>query len=166
MLVSGSSYTWFIFNLNTKQGYPQITYEDIHSHRYMYTHDDFLSIHPLLPDLTSICPFLCNTTPLFTYLEILLLLFVVQLPIHFCPWFAINCSPLAASPTPRYPTDQVTYLHRQHQQHQPSRLTHGLCTFTRPCFSRTILASSRPLVDYYPFLCYSQFSPFPNDSII
>jgi hypothetical protein len=47
---------------------------------------------------------------------------VVRIPIHSCPWFANNCSPLAASPAPRHPTDQVTYLHRQHQQHQPSRL--------------------------------------------
>ncbi len=60
--------------------------------------------------------------PLFTYLENQLFLLVVQIPIHSCPWFAIDCSPLAAPPTPRHPTDQVTYLHRQHQQHQPSRL--------------------------------------------
>jgi hypothetical protein len=44
--------------------------------------------------------------------------------IHSCPWFAINCSPLVASHTPRHPTDQVTYLHRRHQQHQLSRLIH------------------------------------------
>jgi hypothetical protein len=62
------------------------------------------------------------TLPLFTYLENQLFLLVVQIPIHSCPWFAINCSPLAASPTPRHPTDQVTYLHRWHQQHQLSRL--------------------------------------------
>jgi hypothetical protein len=100
-----------------------------------YMHDDSLSIHPLLPDLTSICPFLRNTTPLFTYLEILLLLFMVRIPIHSCPWFAINCSPRAASPTPRYPTDQVTYLHRRHQQHQPSHLTQVQIPATfRNCF--------------------------------
>jgi hypothetical protein len=32
-------------------------------------------------------------------LEILLLLLVVRIPIHSCPWLAINCSPLATSPT-------------------------------------------------------------------
>ncbi len=30
--------------------------------------------------------------------------------------------PLLLSPPRRHPADQVTYLHRQHQQHQPSRL--------------------------------------------
>ncbi len=124
MHVSGSSYTWFIFNLNTKQCNSQITHNNIHLHRHMYTHGDYLSTHPMLPGLTSVCPFSYNSTPLFTYLEILPLLLMVRIPIHSCPWFAINCSPLAASPTPRYPTDQVTYLHRGHQQHQPSRLTH------------------------------------------
>jgi hypothetical protein len=49
-------------------------------------------------------------------------LLVVRIPIHSCPWFAINCSSLAASPTPRHPTDQVTYIHRRHQQHQVSCL--------------------------------------------
>jgi hypothetical protein len=49
----------------------------------------------------------------------------MQITIHSCPCFAINCSPLAASPTPRHPTDQVTYLHRRQQQRQPFRLTHS-----------------------------------------
>ncbi len=69
-------------------------------------------------------PLLHLSTPLFTYLENQLFLLAVRIPIHSCPWFAINCSPLAAWPTPRHPTDQVTYLHRRHQQHQPSRLIH------------------------------------------
>ncbi len=64
---------------------------------------------------------LYNSIPLFTYLENQLLLLVVWIPIFSCPWLAINYSPLAASPTPRHPIDQFTYLHR-HQQHQPSRL--------------------------------------------
>jgi hypothetical protein len=80
-------------------------------------------IHPLASRSALTCPLLYDLTPLFTYLENQLLLLVVQIPIHSCPWFAINCSPLAASPTSRYPTDQVTYLHRRHQQCQPSRLT-------------------------------------------
>ncbi len=57
MHVSVSSYTSFIFNLNTKQCYPQITHNDKHLHRYMYTHDDSSSTHPLLPGFTSVCPF-------------------------------------------------------------------------------------------------------------
>ncbi len=67
---------------------------------------------PLLPVLALSCPLSNDPTLLFTYLEILLLLLAARTPIHSCPWFAINCSLLAASPTPRHPTDQVTYLHR------------------------------------------------------
>jgi hypothetical protein len=99
--VSGSSYA--------KQCYSQITYMT-HSHGYMYTREDPLSIHPLLLSLPSVFPFLAVQPLFFTYLEILLLLLVVRIHIHSCPWSAINCSPLAASPTPRHPTDQVTYL--------------------------------------------------------
>jgi hypothetical protein len=76
----------------------------------------------MTPPFASHCPmghFLFHLlTPLFTYLENQLLLLMVRIPIHSCPWFSINCSPLAASPTPRHPTDQVTYLHRRHQQHR------------------------------------------------
>jgi hypothetical protein len=88
----------------------------------MCTHMMILcQLTPCFLILLQFAPF-CTTQPLFfTYLEILLLLLVVRIPIHSCPWFAINCSPLAVSPTPRHPTDQVTYLHRRHQ-HQPSRL--------------------------------------------
>ncbi len=78
---------------------------------------------PLLPVLALICPFLYDLTPLFTHLENQLILLMMRIPIHSCPWFAINCSPLSASTTPRHPTDQVTYLHRQHQQRQTFGLT-------------------------------------------
>ncbi len=90
----------------------------------MYSHnsDDFPVNPPLASIFTLSRPLLHEPTLLFTYLKILLLLLVVRIPIHSCPLLAINCSPLAASPTPRHPTDQVTYLHRQHQQHQSSRL--------------------------------------------
>ncbi len=79
----------------------------------------------LTPPFVSHCPipFYTCQSPFFTYLENQLLLLIVRIPIHSCPWFAINSSPLAASPTPRHPTDQVTSLHRRHQ-HQPSRLIH------------------------------------------
>jgi hypothetical protein len=97
-------------------------------HIYIYTrmhiyNGSFNHPTPLLPVLALTCPLLFDLTPLFTYLENQLLLLVVQIPIHSCPWFAINCSPLAASPTPRHPTDQVTYLHRRHQQHRLSHPT-------------------------------------------
>jgi hypothetical protein len=65
---------------------------------------------PLLLSLLHL-PLLHEPTLLFfTYLEILLLWLVARMPIHSCPWFAINCFPLAASPTPRHPIHQVTYL--------------------------------------------------------
>jgi hypothetical protein len=58
----------------------------------------------------SLCsPLYCICQPLFfTYLENQLLLLVVQIPIHSCPWFAIKSSHLAASPTPRH---QLIKLH-------------------------------------------------------
>jgi hypothetical protein len=90
---------------------------------YVHNNDDSLSTHPLASCSCFILPLSYDSTLLFTYLEILFLLLVVRIPIHSCPWIAVNCSPLAASSTPRHPIDQVTYLHRQHQQHQPSRLT-------------------------------------------
>jgi hypothetical protein len=55
----------FFFNRNTKQRYSQITNSDTHSHRYMYTRDDSLSIHPLLLSITLVFLFLCSPTPLF-----------------------------------------------------------------------------------------------------
>jgi hypothetical protein len=63
--VSISSCTWFIFNLNTKHCFMQITYNDISLNRYMYTFDDSLLTRPLLLSLTSACPFLHNSTPLY-----------------------------------------------------------------------------------------------------
>jgi hypothetical protein len=96
---------------------------EINMHRYIHvTMTISCQPTPLLPSLLHLTP-LHEPTLLFTYLEILLLLLLVQIPIHSCPWLAINFSPLAASPTPRHPIDQDTYLHRRHQQHQPSRLT-------------------------------------------
>jgi hypothetical protein len=107
------------FNLNTKQ----ITRDDTHMHRYISIQQFFGQLSPLLLNLCSNSPLLRDSTPLFTYLENQVLLFMVRIPILSCPWFAINCSPLAASPTPRHLTYQITYLHRRHQQRQPSCLT-------------------------------------------
>jgi hypothetical protein len=111
------------FNLNTKQCYSQITHNDTYIYTDIHIQWFFWAPHSLLPVLALTCPLLCDWTPLFTYLENQLLFFMVRIPIHSCPWFAINCSPLAASPTPRHPIDQVTYLHRQHQQHRPPHPT-------------------------------------------
>ncbi len=95
----------------------------IHTHRCAHTTTMIsCQLTPWHP-IPALFPLFRDPTLLFTYLEILLLLLVVRIPIHSCPWFAINCSPLAALPTPRHPIDQVTYLQRQHQQHQPSHLT-------------------------------------------
>jgi hypothetical protein len=33
---------------------------------------------------------------------------MAQIPIHSCPWFAIDCSPFVTSPNITHPTDQVT----------------------------------------------------------
>ncbi len=126
-----SSYAWFIFNLNTKQCYSQMTHGGTHMHRYTSTQQFFSHPPPCFPLLPQFCSLLYGLTPLFTYLENQLLLLVMRISIHTCPWFAINCSPLAASPTPRHPTDQVTYLHRWHQQRQPFRLTQYSCSFSR-----------------------------------
>ncbi len=57
--------------------------------------------------LASHCPLPLLETPFYLLGEPAFLL-MVQIPIHSCPWFAINCSPFAASPTPMHPIDQVT----------------------------------------------------------
>jgi hypothetical protein len=108
-------------------------------HRYtqIYSIQRFFSQPtPLLPVLALICTLLYDLTPLFTYLENQLLLHVMRIPIQSCPWFAINCSPLAASPTPRHPTDQVTYLHRRNQQRQPFCLTQFQLTRRGQCWGK------------------------------
>jgi hypothetical protein len=100
-----------------------VTHNDMHLHRYMYTHDDSLSTHPLLPGFTSVCPFLYNSTPSF---------YLLGDPVSFArganthPLLSLLCYQLF-SPCcfthPRHPTDQVTYLQRRHQQYQLYRLT-------------------------------------------
>ncbi len=83
-----------------------------------------ICIHPLMyvkPRREQTCPlasrsclnlppFIC-LNPSFYLLGDPASLLMVRIPIHSCPWFTINCSPFAASPTPRHPTDQVAYLH-------------------------------------------------------
>jgi hypothetical protein len=65
------------------------------THAYIYSVIPQLSpfwfpllIHPI--------PFLHISPPLFTYLEIPLLVIVVRMSIHSRPWLVINCSPLAS----------------------------------------------------------------------
>ncbi len=93
MHVTGSSYAWFIFNLNIKHCYARIVYYSVYKWNMV----------PHQP-----CPLLLTThslylTPLFYLLGDPAFLLVVWIPIHFCPWFAINCSHFAASPTPTHP---------------------------------------------------------------
>ncbi len=68
-----------------------------------------------VPPLTPCYPFV-----LVTVLGEPAFLLVVQITIYFWLWFANSCPPLASSPTLSHPTDQVKYLHRRHQQYQPS----------------------------------------------
>jgi hypothetical protein len=72
----------------------------------------------------------------------------------FCSWcenpstlslLAINCSPLAASSTPRHPADQVTYLHRRLQQSQLFRLTQSV---PAPYFITNPLTMSVPALHF------------------
>ncbi len=90
---------------------------------HIYIQQWCLSADPPLTSVFALSCSPCMNQPLpFTYLEILLLLLVVRIPIYSFPCLAINCSPLAVSPIPRHPTDQVMCLHRWHQQHQLSCL--------------------------------------------
>jgi hypothetical protein len=52
---------------------------------YVHNNDDSLSTHPLASRPCFILPFSYDSTLLFTYLEILLLLLVLQIPIHSGP---------------------------------------------------------------------------------
>ncbi len=107
--------------------YSQITHDSTHMHRYISIQQFFSQSSPLFPALALILPPFIWLNPSFYLLGEPVLLLVMRIPIHSCPWFAIkfaiNCSPLATSPTPRHPTDQVTHLHRRHQQRQAFRLT-------------------------------------------
>jgi hypothetical protein len=47
-----------------------------------------------------------------------------EYPSTLVPGLLSTALPLLLHPPQGNPTDQVTYLHRRHQQHQPSRLTH------------------------------------------
>jgi hypothetical protein len=83
------------FSLNTKHRYARIIY-------YSVTLEMWLHINPA--PCSSLPPPL-YLTPLFTHLENQFFLLVVRIPIHSCPWFAINCSPFAVSPTLTHTTD-------------------------------------------------------------
>ncbi len=84
---------------------------DIHMHRCMHT-TTMISCQPisLLPALALSCPF--HMVQPFFYLLGDPASFARGANTHplLCPWFAINCSPLAASSTPRHPIDQVMYI--------------------------------------------------------
>ncbi len=63
-------------------------------------------------------PYMYQPFP-FIDLEVLFLVLVVWISIHPRPWLASTVLPLLLNPPRRHPTDQITYLHRRHQQHQP-----------------------------------------------
>jgi hypothetical protein len=75
----------------------------------MYAHNngEFLSTHPLASRPCFILPLLHDPNLLFTYLEILLLLLVVRITVHSCPWFAINCPPLLLHPPQGTPQNKL-----------------------------------------------------------
>jgi hypothetical protein len=67
----------------------------------------------LTPPLAPHCPLFLLATPHLCYPLFYLfgepaILLLARIPIHSCPWLAINCSPLATSPTLTHPMDQVT----------------------------------------------------------
>ncbi len=125
MHVIDSAYTWLIYNLNTKHCYSQIRYEQqyVHMHIRIVT---FLFVNPpLVPSLFHSIS-LIQPVPLFTYLEILFFCSWCEYPSTLVPGWLSTVLPLLLNPPLRLPTDQVTYLHRWHQQHQPSRLIQSL----------------------------------------
>jgi hypothetical protein len=58
---------------------------------------------PLPPSCLSSTPWM-SEPPLFTYLEIPLLVSVERMSIHSRPWLMINCQPLAPQPSPTLPS--------------------------------------------------------------
>jgi hypothetical protein len=67
----------------------------------------------LTPPLAPYCPLfllaiphLCY--PLFYLLGQPAIVLAMRIPIQCCPWFAINCSPFATSPSLTHLIDQVT----------------------------------------------------------
>jgi hypothetical protein len=83
--VSGSSYAWFIFNLNTKQCYSQITHN---------THICTDIQHTTI----LICPLLYDLTLLFTYLENQLLCSWCEYPSTLVPGSLSTVLPLLLHP--------------------------------------------------------------------
>ncbi len=73
------------------------------------------------------CPLLLNTrslylTPLFSNLENQLFLLVVEYQSTLVHGLLTTVHPLLLHPPRHTPQIKLQYLHRQHQQHQPSRL--------------------------------------------
>jgi hypothetical protein len=105
MHVTSYSCAWFflITYINTKSRCSQIIY-------YSICTWDTARVNPapcsLLPALFTCHPLFM--LPTFYLLGEPAILLVVRIPIHSCPWFAMNCSPFATSPTLTHPIDQVT----------------------------------------------------------
>ncbi len=123
----------FLTWTHTRQCYLQITHTTyMYMHRCMYTTEMiFCQPTPLLPVLALSCPF-HMIQPLFL---------LTWRSCFFCSWCEYPSTLVPGllsmfSPCcfthPRHPIHQVTYLHRWHQQHQPSRLTQLLLnTYTK-----------------------------------
>jgi hypothetical protein len=125
MHVAWSSYAWFIFYLNTESHYLQIAYYSV------YPSDNICS----------------NPTPCFllsfylTYLENQLLCSWCEYPSTLVPGLLTTAHPLLVLPPFHTPQIKLQYLHRWHQQHQPSLSdTLKICVILRPkTWSRDLL---------------------------
>ncbi len=123
MQVIDSSCTWFFYNLNTKYCYSQITYNDT-----MYisgcVQQHFFSVSSSLvpPPTLFNSPFCPICFPCLLTWRFLFLCSWCEYLSTLVPGQISTVLPLLLNPPRRHPTDQVTYLHRRHQQHQPSRL--------------------------------------------
>jgi hypothetical protein len=70
----------------------------IYIHTSTFMNAALLADPPLLSSLPIFNPLARVNHPFSTYLEILLLVIMVQISIHSHPWLVINCSPLASLP--------------------------------------------------------------------
>jgi hypothetical protein len=95
------SYTWFIFNLNTKSYYLQIIYYSIH------TSDNTHKFNPLLP--ITLLSYLLGEPD-----------FLDEYPSTLVPGLPTTAHPLLVHPPFHTSQIKLQYIHRRHQQHQPS----------------------------------------------
>jgi hypothetical protein len=115
MHITGRSYAWFIFNLNTKSCYSQIIY-------YSVCTQDMARVNPApclyCPLFLLATPYFCY--PLFTYLENQLSCLWCEYPSTLVPGLLRTAHPLLLLPPFHTPQIKLQYLHRRHQQYQSS----------------------------------------------